>query len=63
LATWEPEAWLEHLAVSDELPDLPLFLTSDVCVPLPLDATYQAAYRTAPAFWRDVLEGRRAPNG
>jgi hypothetical protein len=59
LAAWEPEAWLEHLAVGDILPDLPLFLTSDVCVPLPLEATYQGAYRTAPAFWRDVLEGRR----
>jgi hypothetical protein len=59
LATWQPEAWLEHLGVGGELPNMPLFLTSDVCVTLPLAATYQAAYRTAPAFWRDVLEGRR----
>jgi len=63
LAAWPPEAWLEHLAVGDDLPDMPLFLTPDVCVPLCLAATYQAAYRTAPAFWRDVLEGRREPQG
>ncbi len=63
LAGWQPEAWLEHLAVGSELPEMPLFLTPDVCVPLPLNATYQAAYRTAPAFWRDVLEGRRQVEG
>lgn len=63
LATWPPEAWLEHLAIGEELPSMALFLTSDVCVKLPLAATYDAAYRTAPAFWRDVLEGRReTPN-
>jgi hypothetical protein len=60
LAAWQPEAWLEHLAVGDNLPEMPLFLTADVCVPLPLDATYQTAYGKAPAFWRAVLEGRQA---
>jgi hypothetical protein len=59
LATDEPEAWLEHVAVGGELPDMPLFLTAEVCVPLPLGQTYQAAYEKAPTFWRDVLEGRR----
>jgi hypothetical protein len=59
LAAWQPEAWLEHLAVGDPLPEMALFLTADVCVPLPLEATYQTAFRKAPAFWREVLEGRR----
>jgi hypothetical protein len=59
LAVWPPEAWLEHLAVGETLPDMSLILTPDVCVNLPLGATYEAAYRTAPAFWREVLEGRR----
>ena len=63
LAGWPPEVWVEHLKVGGELPSLALFLTPDVCVPLPLEATYQAAFRAAPAFWRDVLEGRREPPG
>jgi hypothetical protein len=63
LAAEEPEAWLEHVAVGGELPAMPLFLTPDVCVPLPLAETYKAAYRKAPAFWRDVLEGRRRLDG
>jgi len=32
----------------------PEALTTNV----PLEQTYQAAYRGMPAFWRDVLEGR-----
>lgn len=63
LAAEQPEAWLEHFAVGDVLPPMPLFLTPDVCVPLPLAATYAAAYRGVPAFWRDVVEGRRDPEG
>jgi hypothetical protein len=27
---------------------------------VPLEATYEEAYRGMPAFWRDVLEGRQA---
>jgi hypothetical protein len=57
-------AYLEHLAVGGALPDeMPLFLRSDRYVPVPLETTYQAAYRGVPAFWRDVLEGRRTPDG
>jgi hypothetical protein len=58
LAGWQPEACLEHLAVGDLLPGMALFLTEEICVPLPLDATYQAAYGKTPAFWREVLEAR-----
>lgn len=54
-------AYLEHLAVGGAMPDMPLFLRSDRCIPVPLEATYQAAYRGVPAFWRDVLESRPAP--
>lgn len=38
---------------------MPLFLCPDRSVNVPLEATYQAAYRGVPAFWREVLEGRR----
>lgn len=50
------EIYLEHLAVGGVLPDMPLFLTPDRYINVPLQMTYQAAYRGMPAFWRDVLE-------
>jgi hypothetical protein len=52
------EAYLEHLNINAPLPDMPLFLRSDRYVPVPLEGTYQAAYRGVPAFWRNVLEQR-----
>jgi Protein of unknown function (DUF4058) len=51
------EVYLEHLAVGAILPEMPLFLRPDRYVNVPLEPTYQAAYRGMPAFWRDVLEG------
>ena len=50
-----PEVYLEHLAVGSSLIEMPLFLNPDRYINLPLEATYQAAYRGMPAFWRDVL--------
>ncbi len=49
------EAFIEPVAVGDVLPDMPLFLTPEVYVSVPLDATYQAAWEGMPAYWRDVL--------
>jgi hypothetical protein len=54
-----PEAYLEHLAVGSPLPQMPLFLTPDRYINVPLETTYSAAYRGMPDFWREVLEGRR----
>jgi hypothetical protein len=56
------DVYLEHLAVDAPLPEMPLFLTPDRYVNVPLEPTYQAAYRGLPAFWREVLE-RPAPPG
>jgi hypothetical protein len=47
---------IEHLAVGSPLPEMPLFLRPDRYVNVPLEPTYQAAYRGTPAVWRDVLE-------
>lgn len=55
------DAYLEHLAVGAALPDMPLFLHADRYVNVPLEATYQAAYRGMPAFWRQALEGPTRP--
>jgi hypothetical protein len=56
-----PEAFVEPTAVGRALPDMPLFLTPEVYIPLPLEATYRAAWEGVPAFWRDVVEGRTRP--
>jgi hypothetical protein len=48
-------AYIEPVAVRDALPDMPVFLEPDVYVPVPLEATYQAAFAGVPQRWRDVL--------
>jgi Protein of unknown function (DUF4058) len=49
-------AYVEPTAVGREMIDMPLFLEPDVYVNLPLEPTYQAAYRGVPRRWRQVLE-------
>lgn len=49
------EALVELIAVGDSLPDMPLFLTSEVYVSTPLDATYRLAWDGMAPYWRDVL--------
>ncbi len=49
-------AYVEPTAVSRELIDMPLFLDPETYVNVPLEATYQAAYRGVPRRWREVLE-------
>jgi hypothetical protein len=58
-----PEVYLEHCTVGDALPDMPLLLCWDRYIQVPLETTYQAAFRGRPAFWREVLEGTRWPDG
>jgi hypothetical protein len=54
-----PRAYVNHLAVGDRMPEMPLFLTADHYVDLPLEETYTAAYAGMPVFWREVIEGKR----
>ncbi|NLS98031.1 MAG: DUF4058 family protein [Planctomycetaceae bacterium] len=49
-------AYVEPMAVGRELIDMRLFLEPDVYVNVPLEATYQAAYRGVPRRWRDLLD-------
>jgi hypothetical protein len=57
----EPKAYVEPVAVGQALIDMPLFLTADRYVNVPLEPTYRAAYRGMPEFWRNVIEqGPRA---
>ncbi len=50
------EAFVRPFAVGDLLPSVPLFLDAERFIELPLDATYQSAYRGVPKRWRDVIE-------
>jgi Protein of unknown function (DUF4058) len=55
-----PEAFVNATAVGQPLPEMPLFLTAEEYVPLPLEPTYQSAWDEVPAFWRNVLQGSDA---
>ena len=49
------EVYLEHLAVGVALPEMPLFLTRENYVRVPLEATYMAAWEDVPTQYQQVL--------
>lgn len=51
-----PTAYFEPFSVGDVLIDMPIFLTPDRYVNLPLEATYNEAWRGVPGRWRQVIE-------
>jgi hypothetical protein len=57
----ETVAYVEPVAVSDALPDMPVFLTADRYVLCPLEATYQTAWEQFPAPLKGPLESPPAP--
>ena len=54
-------AYFERLAVRQNLPVMPLFLTSDEYINLPLQDTYDDAWRGVPVRWKSVLEAPKTP--
>jgi hypothetical protein len=50
------QAWVEPTAVGRTLLDMPLFLEPEIYVNVPLESTYQAAYRGVARRWKQVLE-------
>lgn len=48
--------YVEPVAVGQDLPDMPLFLTPSTYVNVPLEDTYLAAYDAIPRRWQSVLE-------
>ena len=50
-------AYVEPTAVGKELIDMPLFLTAERYIPVPLQETYDQAYAGLPKRWQRVLEG------
>ena len=51
-----PTAYVEPIAVGAVLPEMPLFVQPGWYVSIPLEETYQQAWRGFPERWRRVLE-------
>lgn len=49
-------AYVEPVAVGDDLPPLPIFLTEDDYIPAPLEETYRASWAAYPADFKELLE-------
>lgn len=49
-------AYIQPVAVGEVLPDMPLFLTPEIYVPVPLEATYREAWEAGRGPWKRVLE-------
>ncbi|WP_152052757.1 DUF4058 family protein [Tautonia marina] len=49
------EVFLEPVAVGRPLPEMPLFLSDAIYVPVPLDPTYARAWDAVPAVWRNAI--------
>jgi hypothetical protein len=49
-------AYVEPVAVGDDLPALPIFLTEMDYVPAPLEETYRASWAAYPADFKELLE-------
>ena len=49
-------AYVEPVAVGDELPALPIFLTDQDYVPAPLEETYQVSWAAYPADLKELLD-------
>lgn len=52
-------AYIEPVAVDDQLPDMPLYVQPDGYVLVPLQATYRQAFAALPRRWQAVLEGNQ----
>ena len=53
-----PTAYFEPISTGAVLPDMPLFLMPDRYINVPLEATYQTAWRGVPERWKRVIEER-----
>ena len=54
-------AYIEPVAVGEPLLDMPLFLTSELHVKVPLEDTYQATWGASPEEFRMAVETGRTP--
>ena len=52
----EPRGFVEPVAVGQTLIEMPLFLSAERYINVPLESTYQEAYSGMPEYWRQVIE-------
>jgi len=50
-----PEAYVQPAGFGEPLPEMPVFLTTERYVPVPLDGTYNRAFDAVPEVWRRQL--------
>ncbi|HJT35471.1 MAG TPA: hypothetical protein VJ783_25820 [Pirellulales bacterium] len=55
------QAYIEPTKFCASLCDMPLFLSPETYVSMPLEATYAAAFELVPGFWREVLNSPKGP--
>jgi hypothetical protein len=53
--------YLEPVSHGDKLPTMPVFLTREVYVPVPLEETYCSAWDAVPAIWQEALNAPHPP--
>jgi hypothetical protein len=58
-----PAVYLQPVGVGDPLPDMPIFLTRQVYVPVPLEASYLAAWEGVPDFMQEELAAPATNDG
>lgn len=56
VASFPKTAYVELVAVGDPLPAMPVYLDDDSYVPVPLEETYEATWRTCPEDMRTFVE-------
>jgi hypothetical protein len=49
------EVFVSHFAVGEPIPPMPLFLTSEHYIQVPLEAAYMAAWEDVPSRYQEVL--------
>lgn len=57
----EKVAYIEPLAIGDTMPDMPLFLTPDAHVKIPLETTYEATWNAMPQQLRTAVTTGKLP--
>lgn len=58
----EKTAYIETVGVGDSLPDMPLILSSDLHVMVPLESTYQTTWDASPEVYRQAVETGKLPD-
>ncbi len=50
------DAFVNHFAIGERLPEMPLFLTREHFIRVPLEATYLAAWEDVPSQYQEILQ-------